>query len=463
MSGDPAPHRGLVWAQTDRPARMWVEWSTHPSFRDRSVVRGTDAVPGCGYTARAHLTSLPSGRPVYYRVIFEDLSDLRTRSFAMLGQLTTTSPRARRLRLGWGGDVAGQGWGIDPDRGGYRSFETMKRFGFDAFIHSGDHVYADGPLRSTVELESGVWRNTMTPAKAKVAETLDEFRGQYAYNLLDRSFRDFFAHTPVIAQWDDHETLNNWYPNEMLDDERYREAQVSVLADRARQAFRESLPLDPTQPIHRSVPLGPLAEVFVLDARSFRGPNDPNAGPRKDWLGQMQVDWLKARLQASGSLWKIVASDMPLGLVIPDGPHHEGLANARPELGGREHELAEILTFAREKKIRNLLFVTADVHYAAAHHYRPDRAKFVDFDPFWELVAGPLHAGTFGPNDLDPTFGPEVMYTSRGPDDRQNLSPAEGEQFFGVLDIETSGVLHAAIHDQSGAQRWARSLTPLEE
>jgi phosphodiesterase/alkaline phosphatase D-like protein len=30
------------------------------------------------------------------------------------------------------------------------------------------------------------------------------------------------------------------------------------------------------------------------------------------------------------------------------------------------------------------------------------------FDPFWEFVAGPIHAGTFGPNPLDPTFGPEV-------------------------------------------------------
>ena len=35
-------------------------------------------------------------------------------------------------------------------------------------------------------------------------------------------------------------------------------------------------------------------------------------------------------------------------------------------------------------------WITADVHYCAAHEYHPTRAKFTDFDPFWEFVAGPL-------------------------------------------------------------------------
>jgi alkaline phosphatase D len=47
----------------------------------------------------------------------------------------------------------------------------------------------------------------------------------------------------------------------------------------------------------------------------------------------------------------------------------------------------------------NTVWLTADVHYAAAHYYNPDKAQFQEFDPFWEFVARPLHAGTFGPND----------------------------------------------------------------
>ena len=66
----------------------------------------------------------------------------------------------------------------------------------------------------------------------------------------------------------------------------------------------------------------------------------------------------------------------------------------------------------QQERIRNVIWVTGDVHYAAAHHYDPQRARFKEFDPFWEFVAGPLHAGTFGPNELDGTFGPEVRFAS---------------------------------------------------
>ena len=56
------------------------------------------------------------------------------------------------------------------------------------------------------------------------------------------------------------------------------------------------------------------------------------------------------------------------------------------------------------------MWLTADVHYAAAHYYDPNKAQFQDFEPFWEFVSGPFHAGTFGPNELDNTFGPEVKF-----------------------------------------------------
>ena len=52
--------------------------------------------------------------------------------------------------------------------------------------------------------------------KSKVAETLTEFRGNYKYNLLDENVKQFNAEVPILAQWDDHEVTNNWYPGEIL-------------------------------------------------------------------------------------------------------------------------------------------------------------------------------------------------------------------------------------------------------
>jgi len=73
-----------------------------------------------------------------------------------------------------------------------------------------DTVYADNPLSETVTLPDGrIWRNLVTEEKSKVAETLTEYRGQFACNLLDAYLRAFVAEVPQINQWDDHEVVNN--------------------------------------------------------------------------------------------------------------------------------------------------------------------------------------------------------------------------------------------------------------
>ena len=462
MSGDPAPGRAMVWSATDRPARLWVDWSTDPSLKNARRIKGPIATPKSGLTARVDLTGLPAG-DVFYRVRFDD----GRLSRPAMGRLWTPPSTARPIRIGWGGDVAGQGFGIDLDRRGMRMFEVLRQRRFDLFVHSGDHVYADNPLSATQALDDGTsWSNLVTAAKAKVAETLDEFRGQYAYNMLDPNYRAFFAETPVIAQWDDHEVRNNWYPTQLLDDVRYQEKSVKVLAARARRAFREFMPLRGDS-IFRHLPQGPMLDVFVLDARSFRGPNSPNRQKTPSTgthlFGPTQLDPLKKALKRSTGTWKLIASDVPLGLVIRDGPeHHEGLANGEGPPLGREHELAGLLRFIKTERIRNVVFVTADVHYAAAHLYRPDRAVFTDFEPFWEFVAGPLHAGTFGPNALDPTFGPEVAFSSVPKAMKPNRPPSEGLQFFGQVEIDAqTQQMQVSLHNLSGRTLYTKTLDPV--
>ena len=96
---------------------------------------------------------------------------------------------------------------------------------------------------------------------------------------------------------------------------------------------------------------------------------------------------------------------MPLSAVVKDGPaDYEAWANGDGGAPlGRELEIADLLSFMKRRGIRNTVWLTADVHYPANIHYHPDRATaFKDFDPFWEFISGPLHAGGFGPNPLDP-------------------------------------------------------------
>src|SRR3569832_1519790 len=119
---------------------------------------------------------------------------------------------------------------------------------------------------------------------------------------------------------------------------------------------------------------------------------------------------------------------MPLSLVVyDDGAKSQGSEAVAQGDGpplGRELEFAELLSFLRRANIRNTVWLTADVHYTAAHYYDPNKAQFQDFEPFWDFVSGPLHAGTFGPNALDNTFGPQLKYIKAPSKEQgQNLPP----------------------------------------
>ncbi|MGZ0705732.1 alkaline phosphatase D family protein [Pseudomonas piscis] len=470
QSGDLQGDRAIIWSRSDRPARMVVEWDTRSMFTNPRRLVSPLADARTDFTARVELSGLPANQAIFYRVTFED-ARTGVASEPWFGHLRSAPSQRRDIRFVWSGDTVGQGFGINPDIGGMRIYEAMRLRLPDFFIHSGDTIYADGPVPAQLTTEGGrIWRNLTTEAKSKVAETLDEYRGNYRYNLMDENLRRFNAEVPQIWQWDDHEVVNNWSPSKQLD-ERYVVKDIQTLVGRARQAWLEYAPMrrqsaDGGGRIYRKLSYGPLLDVFVLDMRSYRGPNDDNLGGEKPFLGREQLDWLKRELKDSQAQWKVVAADMPIGLGVPDGEvspgvaRWEAIANGDPgPAQGRELEIAELLAYLRKHRVRNHVWLTADVHYCAAHHYHPDRAAFQDFEPFWEFVAGPLNAGSFGPNALDKTFGPEVVFQKAPP--TQNASPFAGFQFFGEVQIDgQTAQMNVILRDLDGVAVFERTLQP---
>jgi alkaline phosphatase D len=477
--GDVLADRAIVWSRADKDARMFVEWSQHESFANAVRVRGPHAIGVTDFTGRVDLTGLPSDADVFVRVLFEDLDSGKARSEPVVGRFRTAPHRRRDVRFLWSGDTAGQGWGINPDIGGMTIYETMRRTEADFFVHSGDTVYADGPMTDQVALANGsIWRNAFldeVPAKRKVAETLDQFRGNHLYNLLDENMRRFNAEVPQVWQWDDHEVLNNWSDSKDLSgDPRYTEKRVQTLVARAGRAFLEYAPLrwhpqDESERVYRLIPYGGDLDVFVLDMRNYRGPNSFNRqetpGPETAFLGRAQLDWLKTNLKASRATWKAIAADMPIGLLVGDGKDAQGrgqfeaVANGDGPVLGREFEFAELLQFIKHEEVANVVWFTADVHYTAAHFYDPRRAQFRDFDPFWEFVSGPLNAGTFGPGQLDNTFGPQAVFQKAPPAGQSNLPPSAGLQFFGQVDIDhRSKDMVVSLKDAGGATLFSQRL-----
>jgi alkaline phosphatase D len=460
QSGDVDAGSAVVWSRADRPARMCVEYSTIESFATILGVVSHDALPDNDFTAKVLLDDLPAGQHIFYRVHFEDVaSGLPGEN--RVGQFRTPSHARESISFVWSGDTAGQGWGIDESRGGYRSYRTMLENRPDFFIHSGDHIYADCMIPATQALPDGAtWRNIVTEEKSAVARTLRQFRGNYKYNWLDANLRAFHAELPMFAQWDDHEVTDDWSPA-TVNGSGVDEAGNSRLVARARRAFFEYMPIReiPVQSgrVYRRIGYGPLLDVFMIDMRSYRD-STWNKGSGDSFIfGATQLAWLKRELAASNAVWKVIAADLPIGIVSLDAV---ALGDGPPER--REHEIADLLSFLKRAGVRNTVWLTADMHYTAAHHYDPNRAAFSDFEPFWEFISGPLHAGTWSPGKLDNTFGPQAMYQNGcSAEQGDNLAPCFGLQFFGRVDIDGhTGVMTVTLKDVDNRDLWSVDIPP---
>ncbi len=481
QSGDVSPDGAVIWSRCDRPSVMQVEWSTVESFKEIGGGARIAAGAGSDFTAKALIPNLPADQQIFYRLRFLNEAEPNIASEFVTGLLRTPPARRRNIRFVWSGDTAGQGWGIDLERGGMRGYEIMRRNRPDFFIHSGDTVYADNAILSEQKMPGGgTWKNVVLEEKLKAAETLAEFRAAFKYNLMDRNVLAFNAEVSGYYQWDDHEVTDNWWPGQPLDlpdhrAKKYTETNMRALSERANRAFHEFLPIrsiaGDSARIYRKISYGPSLDLFFLDMRSYRAANNDNRqpvyGPDAQCLGPQQIEWLKRELKASKATWKIIAADQPIALYVADDWRKQSgsEAIAQNDHGaplGRELEIADILAFMKREKIFNAVWLTADVHYTAAHFYNPDKAAFQDFEPFWEFVSGPIHAGTFGPNPLDGTFGPELKFI-KAPAKEQgvNLPPSAGLQFFGLVEIDgRNEAMTVTLKDVNDAALWSVVLEP---
>jgi alkaline phosphatase D len=92
----------------------------------------------------------------------------------------------------------------------------------------------------------------------------------------------------------------------------------------------------------------------------------------------------------------------------------------------------------------------------------PNHAAFQDFEPFWEFVSGPIHAGTWTSCALDQTFGPQVVFHSAASQEQcDNLAPSFGLQFFGHVAIDgATETLAVTLKDVDDRALWAVTMQP---
>src|SRR5262249_22413273 len=117
--------------------------------------------------------------------------------------------------------------------------------------------------------------------------------------------------------------------------------------------------------------------------------------------------------------------------------------------------------FIKRAGVRNIIWITADQHYTAAHYFDPNRAAFQDFEPFWEFMSGPIHAGTGPVSTLDMTFGPRAVFHKGCAAGEDNVAPCFGLQFFGHVAIDgATEMMTVTLKDVEDRSLWSVQLEP---
>ncbi|MGC4377610.1 glycerophosphodiester phosphodiesterase family protein [Fictibacillus sp. Mic-4] len=406
-SGEITSTSAVLWTRANKPSAILFEVAEDPSFK-KSIKKIAGASRQHDFTAQVKVDRLHPDTTYYYRAAALPGSFSATGSFKTAPAENTEKP----LTIVWGGDTGGQG-NIPP----FKSFSAMADLHPDFFLFSGDTIYADNP----------------TPAVPNApSKTMEDFWAKYKENRTDPNLRKLLQSTSTYAIWDDHEVSNDFSgPSNPLTSTGYK-------------AFKDYWPIQKersdSEKLYYKYSWGNTLDLIILNNRGYRDPNTKQDGPDKTMLGKEQLQWLKKELLHSDAKIKLVASSVPISTPTGKPNARDGWANGDHidpnDKTGYEHEFKEISDFILKNKIKNVNFVTTDVHFADMIEYDPDHNGTVDYR---ELVSGPIGAVTIQPPKLDSTFGPKRLY-------------AEGGFFnFGVLKADPkNGQMTVQIRDENG-------------
>jgi alkaline phosphatase D len=323
-AGDVTSNGAMVWLRAEPNSQVSVHYSSDSALERFAETAPVRVDPECDDTAKIALKGLEPRTTYYYRAA------VAGKKPGPIGQfLTAAGPDDPvPVKFCFSGDT----------RQSYQPFTIMDSIRSqkpDFFLHLGDTIYADIGGR---------------------ALQLPEFWAKYRANRYDLPSQRLFTTTSTYVIWDDHEVSNNCGPTHPL---------MRV----GRKAFFDYWPIrrnphDPNR-LYRSFRWGKAAELFIVDARQYRNYE------RGTLLGAQQKQWLFDGLASSTALFKFVATPVPL---------HGGGAD---RWGGFPAERQELLRWIAEKNIKQVVFISADVHYAAVSRI-PGKSGLK------EITAGPI-------------------------------------------------------------------------
>jgi alkaline phosphatase D len=203
-------------------------------------------------------------------------------------------------------------------------------------------------------------------------QTLDEYRSKYRLYRSDADLRAMHAAHPFMGIIDDHEVEDNWAGDNPGEETIQMRVPFPQRRSNGLRAWSEYMPFEfvgrGSTRTYRSFRIGRNAEVFLLDERQYREDQpcgddffvpcpEAESQPRP-YIGETEKNWLKSSLRASGARWKLIGNQ----LMVMALDTAQGQPINKDSWDGYGVERREIMEFIRARNIRDVAFLTGDIH-----------------------------------------------------------------------------------------------------
>ena len=218
----------------------------------------------------------------------------------------------------------------DRDYGskGFKIYEHILNEHPDFFVHTGDIVYYDQQAKN-LDLARWHWQR------------------MYSFPTL----MEFHKLVPGYFMKDDHDTwMNDCYPElktRFMGDFTFKDGQ---------QLFLDQVPMG--EKTYRTYRWGKDLQIWMVEGRDFRSPNNMPDGPDKTIWGKEQIEWFKETVQDSDATFRVLISPTPV--IGPDRPQKKD--NLSNKVFYHEGEMLRKFI----QKQANMHVITGDRHWQYA-------------------------------------------------------------------------------------------------
>jgi alkaline phosphatase D len=404
----------VIWLQTTKEASVRIEYFDINNPKEIFSSESYTSLKEVGYTYHVLLDKLQPGKKYTYNVFIDNkkISIAYETSFSSK-KLWQWREDASDFTVAFGScnyvnepelDRPGKGYGSE-----HEIFGSIANKNPDIMIWGGDNMYL---READWDSKTGIYyRSTHTRAIKEIQPLL--------------------AKTQNFAIWDDHD----YGPNDS--DRSFYNKYVT------QKCFKDfwgnkSYGVDANQNegVYSTFNWGD-AQFFLLDDRFFRSPQDRLTG-EKTMLGKQQLEWLIDALSSSIASFKIIVIG---GQVLNEVPDSENYGHYPEE---KAHLLKEIL----DNKIKGVLFLTGDRHFAELSKSNRENTY-----PLYDWTVSSMTAGI----------------ASEKAKKESNSFRVEGSTFFkhnfGIISFsgnKANRQIKLSLFDKDGTELWNKTILKKE-